>query len=223
MKRARRQARKRSNIKKGTKEKTKAVYTGNYTDKTCTTPAPEGKYREIVEGHRLPEGKYEQHQGIGAGKPFTGKSVGGANLEIDGVGGVHCAASTDEGKFTSPNTAGKILVTFTGCTFNGSQCNNTGKAGEIKTNALSGQVGYLSGKGGPAPVVGVRLGPEAAEDDAEFLCNGELYLRTYGHVIGEVDAEAVNKLTDEVTFTFEQSGGIQRYRAFEGGPEENIC
>ncbi len=206
-------------LKKG-KEKKKAVGTGNYTNKTCTAPAPEGKYREVVEGHRLPEGKYEQRQGIGAGKPFTGKSEGGANLEIDGVGGVHCTASTDEGKFTTPNTAGKILVTFTGCTLKGGQCNNTGKAGEIKTNALKGEVGYLKGKGGPSPVVGVRLSAESAEYDAEFICSGELYLRTIGPVFGEVDSEAVNKLTDEVTLTFEQSAGIQRYRSFEGGAED---
>ncbi len=206
-------------FKKG-KEKKKGVKTGNYTNKTCTERAAEGKYREVVEGHRLPEGKYEQYQGIGAGKPFTGKSEGGANLEIDGVGGVHCTASSDEGKFTSPNTAGKILVTFTGCTFKGSQCNNTGKAGEIETNALKGEVGYLKGKGGPSPAVGVRLSPESAEDDAEFLCGGELYLRTWGPVIGEVDAEAVNKLTDQVTLIFEESAGIQRYRAFEGESED---
>ena len=85
--------------------------------------------------------KYELEPGVGKGKEFKGKG-GGANLEIEGLAGVKCSKSADSNFFNTPKTANKVHVTFTGCTFEEHSCTNTGKAGEVKTNTLKGEVRY---------------------------------------------------------------------------------
>jgi hypothetical protein len=183
-------------------------YTGKYNDKKCSSANEKG------------EGKYELKEGIGKGKAFKGKG-GAANLEIEGVGGVRCSKSADTGKFNTPKTADDVNVTFSGCVFETHTCSNTGKAGEIKTNPLKGEVGYLEGEGTEHPVIGERLQAETGEYEAEFQC-GELFFRVEGSVIGEAKASDVNVFTKEATLIFRESSGKQQWRSFEGLGESDV-
>ena len=104
-------------------------------------------------------GGYEIKEGFGKGKPFKGKGDG-ANLNITNFGGISCTSSSDSGKFTSPTTAGDVVVTFKGCAYNGKTCESGTTAGEIVTDPLEGKVGYISGKGTKSPIVGAVITAE---------------------------------------------------------------
>lgn len=181
-------------------------YTGGYNNKTCS------------EANATHEGKYELKEGIGKGKAFKGKG-GTANLEIQSVGGVSCTSSSDTGKFTGPKTGGNIVVVFEGCELLHHPCTNTSKSGEIKTNPLKGEVGYIEG-GKAAHEVGVELSAESGPYEAEFRC-AEGEFRVSGGVIGLVTSPK-NVFTKEAGFLFQQSAGVQKYKKLEGGPEVNL-
>ena len=201
------------------KQKTKDVYTGKYTDKHCSSPAPAGKYR--AEGK--PEGKYELQEWNltakkGKAKAFKGNGKG-ADLEVEGLGGITCTSSSDTGKFNSPTSANQIVVTFKGCEFIGKKCESASTAGEIVTKDLIGDVGYLQGKGTGSPKVGADISPESGEALATFEC-GEDRFAVIGSVIGEISP--ANQFTKEATFTFKQTAevGVQQWTKFEEGPED---
>ncbi len=203
------------------KQKTKSVYTGQYTDKHCSSPAPAGKYR--AEGK--PEGKYELQEWSlaakkGKAKAFKGSGKG-ANLEVEGIGGITCTSSSDTGKFNSPTSADQIVVTFKGCEFVGKKCASGSTAGEIITQDLVGTVGYLEGKGTPTPKAGADITPESGEVLATFSCGPDNFAVT-GAVIGQVTP--VNHFTKEATFTFKQTSkvGVQEWPKFEEGPVQGL-
>jgi hypothetical protein len=217
----------------GAAAKVGKTYVGHYTAKTCTAASKVetgGKYE--FEPFSLGSSK-EKTGKKGKVKPFKGKG-GPANLEIVKLGGVSCASSTDSGEFTSPKTAGDIVVIFKGCKFEGKTCSNTSKAGEVKTNPLVATVGYLNDKNKAAPVVGVRLSPETGFEYVEFSClplsfrvthegAGELGENNLG-VIGEIDQKVgnpVNKFSKELTLAFAQSAGVQEWKTFEGAGEHD--
>lgn len=178
--------------------------TGGYNNKTCS---------EVNAKH---EGKYELQEGIGKGKEFKGKA-GGSNLEVKGLGGVACTSNSDTGKFTGPKSAGDILVTFKGCELNHHQCESGATLGEIKTNPLKGEVGYVEG-GKARHEVGVEISAETGLYEAEFHC-AEIQLRVSGGVIGVVTS-AKNVFTKEATLLFRESSGEQDVKKLEGMPEE---
>ncbi len=118
---------------------------------------------EDKEGHafRIPKAKCEA-------EGFTWTESGEGEFLT-----VECAAETNTGEAVGRNGIANVHVTFTGCLALGSlSCKSSGAAeGEIKTNTLKGELGYIEeGKG-----VGVRLEPEvkkgafAAFECAEFL------------------------------------------------------
>jgi hypothetical protein len=184
--------------------KVEKLYTGGFNNKTCSEP------------NGTHQGKYELQEGIGKGKAFKGKGKG-ANLEVKELGGVACTSSTDTGKFTGPKSAGGILVVFKGCELNHHQCENGATLGEVKTNPLKGEVGYVEG-GKAKHEVGVALTAETGLYEAEFHC-GEIELRVRGTVIGLVTS-AQNVFTKEATLLFQQSAGEQRIKKLEGGPTD---
>jgi len=200
----------------GGKEKSKSVYTGKYTEKKCATLAPAGIYR----AGGAPEGKYELQEGVGKGKEFKGKGSA-ADLETP-VGEVRCTTSADTGKFTTPKT-GHMVATFTGCATLGHQCESVGaKTGEIKTQPLEGEVGYISGGGSKSPVVGVDLKPQTGLVLAVFTCNPEeLHMRITGSVIAEVEP-TYNRFTKEATVKLNSSAGHQEFASFEGGLKDTL-
>lgn len=186
-------------------------YTGKYTDKKCSKLATT---KEIEEGKT---NKYELKEGFGKGKVFKGKGKG-ANLEVVGIGGIGCSGSTDSGKFTSPKTAGKVVAVFKGCELNGKKCESGSTVGEVVTNDLDGEVGYLEGKGTKTPKVGADIKAESGEILATVHCANDTFAVT-GSVIGEV--EPANKFTKEATFIFKQKAiGVQEWSRLEGGPED---
>jgi hypothetical protein len=186
--------------------KVEKSYSGGYNNKLCSEGNPEHK------------GKYELQEGIGKGKAFKGKSKG-ANLEVKGLGGVACTSSSDTGKFTGPKTGAGILVTFKGCELNHHQCESGATLGEIKTNPLKGEVGYIEG-GKAKHEVGVAITAETGLYEAEFHC-AEIELRVSGTVIGLLTSTK-NVFTKEATLLFQQSAGEQRLKQLEGGPEVNL-
>jgi hypothetical protein len=198
---------------KATKVGTK--YTGHYTNSTCTKLATE---KEVEEGlnNKFDKAEFSLAHKKGVAKVFKGKGLG-ANLEVKNLGGVACTSSADAGKFTGPKTAGSIVVVFKGCELNHHQCENTTVLGEVKTNALKGEIGYIEG-GAAKHEVGVALSSETAPFEAEFHC-GEIELRVKGAVIGLVTSP-INKFTNESKLLFQQSAGNQRIKKLEGGPEQ---
>ncbi len=201
------------------KTKKKAVYTGGYLDKKCTEATSADVYR-IKGAHPGPEGKYELQEGVGKGKEFKGKGAG-ADLETP-VGEVRCTSSADAGKFTGPKT-GYLTATFKSCATLGHKCNSVGAAtGEIKTEELEGEVGYISGGGGSSPRVGVDLKPKTGSVMALFTCNPEeLHLRVTGSVIGEVEP-TYNRFTKEATVKLLSSSGHQAIEKMEGGVKDTL-
>jgi hypothetical protein len=191
-------------------------YTGKYTDKKCSK---EATAKEIEEGKT---NKYELKEGFGKGKLFKGKGKG-VDLEEAEIGGITCMSSTDTGKFTSPKTAVNIVVTFKGCSFAGKKCTSEGaQAGELVTNPLKGEIGYLAGKGTETPKVGIDLSAESGEVLAVgYNCFfGAAVMAVTGSVIGEVTP--VNVFTKEWTWTFRQTReiGVQEWTKFEEGPKD---
>jgi hypothetical protein len=195
-------------LKENTKTK---AFEGKYV-KGCKVEATEKQITEKLN-------KYEIEEGAGKGKVFKGKSKG-ANLEVKGVGGVSCTSSTDTGKFTGPKAASDIVVVFKGCELAHHKCDNTAIAGEIKTNPLKAEIGYVEG-GKAAHEVGAALSAEAGTFEAEFTC-AELTLRVSGAVVGLVTSPK-NAFTKEAKLLFEQSAGVQRIKKLEGGAELHLA
>lgn len=188
-------------------------YTGKFTDKKCSvaaTPAQEAEGKV---------NKYELQEGIGAkGKAFKGKG-GKATLHTPAVGGeVTCKSFKDEGHINTPTTENKVFSEFKTCESLGKKCSSPSqKAGTIKTNALAGELGYIS-KG--AKTVGVLLKAETGSVLAEFNCEG-LEIVTTGSVIGTI--APVNTFTKTETNVFQVNGeGFQQIKNFEGGPNHEL-
>jgi hypothetical protein len=195
-------------------------YTGKYIDKHCSTEASK------TEKEAGKTNKYELQEWAKAPtkvKAFKGKGSAG-DLEVEGVGEVQCTKSADTGEFNGPKSAHNVKVTFTNCATLGHKCESPGAAvGEIKTETLEGEVGYLAGGGTKSPIVGVDLKPQAPGVYlAQFTCNPEeLNLRVRGSVIGEV-LPPYNVFTKEATLKFHSHNGIQEWQSFEGGPTDTL-
>ncbi len=172
----------------------------------CTEEAAEGA------------GTYEIQEGIGKGKAFKGK--GGALIfHIPANGGEFtCKASTEEGHYTVTGQE-KVKITITGCEILGKTCQTAGaKLGEVKTNSLSGSLGYISAVG---PKIGIALAGEEGTPWAVFECGsgaGTLHFVVTSAVIGELTGD-VNHFGKEVTKAYTVTGGgFQTVARFEGGP-----
>ncbi len=184
-------------------------FSGHYSNKKCT---PESFVAAGGQKYEFQEWKKEPAKI----KAFKGKGAG-ANLEIQGAGGITCKKSSDTGKFTGPKTASDINVTFTGCEFLGFQCASAGaKAGEVKTNPLKAEIGYVNKA---KHEVGVDLSAEKGLYEAELTCS-TIHLRVSGAVIGT--ATPVNTFSKTATLTFNQSAGFQEVEHFESGIKQTL-
>jgi hypothetical protein len=175
------------------------------------------------------KGGYEVKPGIGKGKAFKGKG-GEAKLHtaIPGKGDipVECAGFKDEGHAALPNLQVKVVAKFSKCKFAGLPCQSGTKSGEIVTNSLAGELGYVS----KSPlVVGASLYAETepgAGKEAEFTCTGAAKIRVHGGVIGtqEGDINAFSK-TSTIDYDTAEAELIPGFKSvinedtkFEGGP-----
>jgi hypothetical protein len=191
-------------------------YTGKFTDKKCTKEASK---TEIEEGKTNKYEFQEWNKEPKKVKSFKGKG-GRAFLAIEHFVTISCAKSTDSGRFTGPKTAGDVVAVFSGCEISGLKCSNTSKAGEIRTNPLDGEVGYINKA---KKEVGADLKPESGPYFAEFECEEPgtpLRLRVSGSVIGRVGP--VDTMTKEATFEFRDPGGRQEVQKFEAGLSDTL-
>jgi hypothetical protein len=150
-------------------------------------------------------------------------SEGGAAV-LETVAGtkVMCKAVTNSGTIPAngANAVREATVTFTGCEADGFKCKTAGAAaGEVQTNMLKGQLGYLGTVG--SGKVGVDLVAEAGELLAEISCAGGFAkAKLRGDLIGAI--APINVATKEFTLTFEQASGKQEWaRIFLEEPFES--
>jgi len=197
-------------------------YTGKYNNKTCTEVNAKGEGKYEFEPWRV--GSKETGGKKGKIKKFKSKGKHGANLEVYPVGGVACTNTTDTGEFSSPKTAKNIKVIFTGCKFSSIACQSAGAAaGEIRTNPLQGEVGYLNAA---EHKVGIDLTAEEGYGgvSAVFACGSEagefVHLEVTGSVVGEVLPQSVNKWTNLAVIEFRQTFGKQLPEKLEGMPKD---
>ena len=209
--------------KKGKHEYTREVYTGEYKESLCKKAAKD-KYRKYT-SEPGPEGMYMKQELNIAYKGHASKfvSVGSppGTLEVPHVSTIVCAHTYDEGEFTGPKTAGNIIAKFTGCKASNQPCQNGATTGEITTNLLKGEVGYISKS---AKTVGVDIKAQSGEVLAEFQCGlppaAILRLRTTGSLIGK--ATPVDAWSETATINFEQVGGKQDIKELEGFTEPDF-
>jgi hypothetical protein len=164
---------------------------GEYTDKTCATPAGG-------------TGSYNLVEGIGKGKGFKGKG-GKATLHnvIPEKGDikVECASFKDSGSIAVPNKVTNVVAEFKKCKSLGAPCKSEGAPKEtIKTHKMTGGLGWLNKAGNKA---GESLTSEETPNTgylAEFECEGLAKVRVFGAVIGEIGPVGV--VSKESTSTF---------------------
>ncbi len=156
-------------------------------------------------------------------------SEGGAAM-LETVAGTKVTCKTIANSGTIPadgaNAVREATVTFTGCEAYGFKCKTAGAAtGEVRTNLLKGQLGYLgaveSGK------VGVDLVPETGELLAEISCAGGFAkVKLRGDLIGEISP--LNVARKEFSLAFRQATGKQEWASifleepFESGKYEEV-
>ena len=108
-------------------------------------------------------------------KKLVTSEGGEAMLETVAGTKVTCKAIANNGTIPAngANAVREATVTFTGCEADGFKCKTVGSAvGEVQTNLLKGQLGYLGAVG--SGKVGVDLVPEAGELVAEISCRRRL-------------------------------------------------
>lgn len=167
--------------------------TGAYADRDCSVP-----------GSPAGSGKYELLEGVGTGRTLTVK--GGASEEVTVVPPCADCEGIDEAKLTvkcrslkgsghpvAPGGVAGLVLTFSKCAALGTPCQSGDAKGEIVTEPLAGQLGWLEGSR-----VGVDLANQAAPDAggvARFTCPGLGSFTLLGSVIGEQtgDTEGVSK------------------------------
>ena len=132
-----------------------------------------------------------------------------------------CKASTVEGQITGAKTVGKVIVKLTGCLepeFD-SQCETSGaKAGEIKSNELTGELGYTNKS---TKAVGLDLKPASGELFVTFNCLGDLpNVKLKGSIIGRI--VQTNKIAPTEVLQYKTSGSKQEFTKFEGGATDPL-
>ncbi|MCW3056336.1 MAG: hypothetical protein JWO21_305, partial [Solirubrobacterales bacterium] len=148
-------------------------------------------------------------------------SGGAGTLETLKGEKVTCTAEKDKSEINGAKTVKGVVVTFTGCKESvfKANCNSAGAAaGEIVTNELSGEIGYVNKA---TKAVGLDLKP-VGELFAEFNCTGGLLkLKVKGSVIGKLSP--VNTATKEFKLEFKLAGvGKQEIEKFETGLKDTL-
>jgi hypothetical protein len=187
---------------------------GNFTESGCKTVAEK-------KGKPDHKGGFE----ISSGRKFT-DTTGSAKLATPALGpnDVECTASTSEGEITS-STTGTDRVKFTNCTLEGKKCESvnffgsgtpSGEAGTIETNLLDTKLVDHGEKAGgykhEEPALNEAwtevVSSEKEPYSSEFICGGEIILRTHGSVSG-VDTPVNAAPSTSSTTTFGVGEGEQ--------------
>lgn len=132
---------------------------------------------------------------------------------------VKCTADVVKGEVTGPTTA-VAQIDFTGCSSPsapGVPCSSpNGVPGEIQTELLTGQLGYVSRE----PIeVGLDLMNPTGGPMAVFGCGPAVAGKLYGSVIGKVTP--INKKpATTMKLAFAQKAGHQHYTMLLGSPPD---
>jgi alpha-tubulin suppressor-like RCC1 family protein len=199
----------------GVKEGKVTTFHGVYTTNRCTTASP------------TQEGKFEWATGPGAKANFTGTATAPTLEFVNAITKpeqtiIHCAKVTYQGTFTGSQTL-VANVTFTGCEQGTAKtaCQSIGApAGEIKDNALEGELGVI--KGGATPSIGWDLRPTGVTAPflAEFECGGGGQATLEGSVIAAIAASDV--MAPRSILSYKGRRGLQIPESFEGGLKDTL-
>jgi len=184
----------------------KPAKSGEFSDKNCTKEVKSGTGKWVWEPGPEP-------------KPGFTSTTKTATLETPGVGKVVCKKSKDVGKITGLESD-VDTVTFESCETLGKKCTSAGQAaGVIKTFTLKSELGWINQEKGE---VGTSLtGEGPGGESAEFVCGGELLIKTTGSVIGK-NTGNVNLASAKGTLTFKEEGGKQVPEKFEFEPKDTL-
>jgi hypothetical protein len=142
-------------------------------------------------------------------------------LETSGKVSIDCTGGNGTGQFgKSQATTAELTITLTGCEALGLKCKSAGLAnGNMQTVKLLATLGRI--KAGEA---GILIKPKTGTAFlVPVLCGGEVEVTWTGSVIGKLTP--VDTQTKQLTATFEQKGGLQTIKKFEGETTSNnlIC
>jgi phospholipase C len=189
--------------------------TGRYSNRECTA---------VSKGED--SGGYEWSAGPATKPKF--KIVGGAGtFGPVGKWQIACETETYEGEFTGARTQ-RATITLTGCKNASlkSSCQSAGGAsGEITTNPLEGEFGFI--EGGMSPTVGLDLQPSVLSSPilVKYECGSGtgsgVQVSEEGSVIGQV-TPIDEKVSKGFTLKYTSGEGHQIPEKFEGGPKDTL-
>jgi alpha-tubulin suppressor-like RCC1 family protein len=194
----------------------KVAGTGAYTRRNCVETSP---------GHN---GAYEWMPGPGTASGF-GAQATSVTLQTARAT-VSCTHAQLSGQWTGAKTA-SVSLALTGCHDAAARsCHSSPTAaGEVSTSqALAGELGFISGKGALRPKVGLDLKPKAPSTALlSFTCGGppqevgagELWTLE-GSVIGAV--KPIDSMRLVFKELFKASGTRQSPERFEGGVKDTL-
>jgi hypothetical protein len=151
-------------------------------------------------------------------------------LDLDAVGGP-AHLGTESGSIKSSSNEGSAEITtatsgtaktlFKGVEVEGFglKCSSAGKsAGEVETELLNEETGWINKAGGEA---GVDFKPHSGEYLAQFACEG-LNVKVKGSVIGHTSPNNLENTHGELNLIPDKTPGKTRNSPsnFEGGPED---
>ena len=182
----------------------KLIHRGGFTKSTCTAESA---------SH---EGKYEWHSGV-VRAGFTAPGFGQSAIETTAGTRLRCSSEHGSGTFTTSKTLGAVLLRFTGCEAGGRSCSTKGlAAGELQTEHLNGQVGWISAS---SKKVGIALNPAANNGPfMEYTC-GTTPVTISGGVITALTA---GKMLGTQTLKYAGKKGVQKPERFEGGARDTL-
>jgi outer membrane protein assembly factor BamB len=182
---------------------------GRYSDRGCVT-ASAGE----------DTGRYEWQPLSGPRRHFAAASRITQLTTAAGVI-VTCRHTVYAGEYTGlrTGTAAEVLTGCQGRAPAATQCQTQGASpGEIRTGALEGELGFVSG--GSSPVVGWDLKPiPPASGVMSFNC-GQAAFSVTGSVIARLTT--IDRMTPRLKLKYVAAGGEQIPQQFEGGAKDTL-
>ena len=186
------------------KEGTKTVYHGAYSNSSCTLTSVTGT------------GKYEWKPGV-VKAGFTSTSAIATTVLLEAKGGtkVSCKAESGSGTITGAKTVGSAQLTLTGCESGGQKCTTTGLGeGTLQTKSLEGILGWESKEKKKPALDLYPIGHSGAF--LEYDCGAHATVLT-GSVLVVLKAD---KMATTQTLKYTASKGRQKPEHFEGLPPD---
>ena len=145
--------------------------------------------------------------------PLKFTSTGGASeLRSEGAEAVKCTSNEGTGEYTS-GTAGKIELTFKGCTQGGTACTSSGQSsGTITTGTSPIDNIYIEPKN---TTPGVLVTPPSGGVYATFTCGFITITVTGNGIIGDLEKPTCGTKGKTATLNFTATGASQTYKQVE--------